>query len=220
MPSAPDADYYALLGIQAGANDQELRKAWRELAARWHPDRAGETATAMFQQLSAAYTVLSDPVARMAYDRRRRAAAPSSAAVPRSPAPTNAARPPTRPVPPAVMLSRLTGNLTTLLARGAVHLDETGFITLVLRETEAAQGGMVQVTLRVDQWCPACSGKQPSEPCGRCDGKRKVQELFSAWLAVPPGVNDGEELIPSAELPGMVERVRFRVSLRKHDRSV
>ena len=118
------------------------------------------------------------------------------------------------------MLSRLTGNLTTLLARGAVHLDEPGFITLVLRETEAAQGGMVQVTLRVDQWCPACSGKQPSASCNRCGGKRKVQELFSAWLAVPPGVNEEEQLIPSAELPGMVERVRFRVSLGKHVRSI
>src|SRR5947208_2497037 len=64
-------DYYALLEVQAGADGEALRVAWRRLAARWHPDRAGTAATARFQQLSAAYTVLSDPVARAAYDRRR-----------------------------------------------------------------------------------------------------------------------------------------------------
>src|SRR4051812_30080374 len=64
-------DYYALLEVQAGADGEALRLAWRRLAARWHPDRAGTAATARFQQLSAAYTVLSDPIARAAYDRRR-----------------------------------------------------------------------------------------------------------------------------------------------------
>src|SRR5215218_5241066 len=88
-------DYYALLGVHTNADEEELRKAWRQLAAQWHPDRAGHAATVRFQQLSAAYTVLSDPVARAAYDRRRRAAdfvdtppkrtAPAPA--PRSPSP-------------------------------------------------------------------------------------------------------------------------------------
>jgi hypothetical protein len=38
-----------------------------------------------------------------------------------------------------------------------------------------------------------------------------VDDLFSAWLAVPAGVLDGEILPPSAYLPGMVTRVLFRV---------
>jgi hypothetical protein len=38
-----------------------------------------------------------------------------------------------------------------------------------------------------------------------------VEELYSAWLAVPPGATDGEVLAPSVELPGMVEPLRFRV---------
>src|SRR3954471_9293709 len=71
MPVRPSDDYYALLGVEANADDDALRRAWRQLAARWHPDRAGAAATATFQQLSAAYTVLSDPAARAAYDRRR-----------------------------------------------------------------------------------------------------------------------------------------------------
>ena len=71
-------DYYALLGIDAEADGAELRRAWRRLALRWHPDRAGPGATATFQKILAAYTVLSDPVARAAYDRRRDDAAPGA----------------------------------------------------------------------------------------------------------------------------------------------
>src|SRR5262245_19534635 len=89
---APD-DYYVLLGIAVDADDAELQRAWRQLALRWHPDRAGAAATAIFQMLSEAYTVLSDPIARAAYDRRR-------GRVPRRPAVRPAAAPSRPPAPP------------------------------------------------------------------------------------------------------------------------
>jgi hypothetical protein len=104
-----------------------------------------------------------------------------------------------------------------LITRGAAHLEEEGLITLVLNEREAAQGGMVMVSMRVEVWCPACGGRERPEPamrCPRCKGERTVQELFSAWLGVPPGVKEGAVLTPSAELPGMVEPARFRVRMR------
>lgn len=44
-----------------------------------------------------------------------------------------------------------------------------------------------------------------------CGSKRTIDELFSAWLAVPPGVADGAVLKPSALLPGMIRPVSFRV---------
>ena len=72
---------------------------------------------------------------------------------------------------------------------------------------------MATVSMPVELWCPDCAGQAPSVECERCGGKRKVRELFSAWLAVPPGVTAGEELAPSVELPGMVTPVRFRVRL-------
>jgi hypothetical protein len=112
------------------------------------------------------------------------------------------------------MLSRLTGNLFSLLGRGAAELDEPGFIALVVSAAEAAQGGMARVSLHVDLWCPDCAAKEQSAGCARCGGSRKVEELFSAWLALRPGVAAGEVLTPSAELPGMVEPIRFRVRLR------
>ena len=211
MPSPPTDDYYALLGVHEGADGEELRRAWRQLASRWHPDRAGDGATATFQQLSAAYAVLSDPVARAAYDRRRRAPEPAGASGPTSAAapspPPRAARPPA----PGVLLTRISGALATLMACGVARDDEPGFITLVLRADEAAQGGMATVSMPVDLWCPGCAAQERSAGCPTCGGTRRVRELFSAWLAVPTGVTSGEVLAPSVELPGMVEPVRFRI---------
>ena len=71
MGEGPWDDYYALLGVDEDASGAALRHAWRRLAQRWHPDHAGPDTTAIFQKLAAAYAVLSDPIARAAYDRRR-----------------------------------------------------------------------------------------------------------------------------------------------------
>src|SRR3954470_6278207 len=72
MGSDPSEDYYSLLGVEIDIDRAQLRRVWRRLALRWHPDRAGPEATATFQKLSVAYAVLSDPIARAAYDRQRR----------------------------------------------------------------------------------------------------------------------------------------------------
>jgi len=207
-------DYYALLGIHAGADDDELRIAWRKLAAQWHPDRAGAEATGKFQQLSAAYAVLSDPIARAAYDRRYRAAYPDAARGERSSAakgkPQGGSA---RPAAPGIMLSRLSGPLASLLACGAVRIDDDDAITLVLSEAEAAQGGMASISMRVDVRCPNCSQQRTAATCTRCGGGRTVEEGYSAWLAIHPGSAAGEVVVPSAELPGMIEPVRFRVAI-------
>lgn len=215
MPVAPHEDYYAVLGVHAGANDEELRRAWRTLAAQYHPDRAGLGATPFFQRLSCAYEILSNPVARARYDRKRGHTSRAPTTTPKA-QPQPATTKPSRPEVPGVMLSRLSGSIVSLVARGAAHFDEPGYITLVFNQAEAAQGGMITISMRVDVWCPTCAATKPRPPtgCARCEGKGTVEELFSAWLAVPPGVTTGEMLTPSVELPGMVEPVRFRVQVR------
>ncbi len=72
---------------------------------------------------------------------------------------------------------------------------------------------MATIALRVDLRCPDCAAPTSPLPagCTRCGGNRLVEELFSAWIAVPPGIAEGELLAPSVELPGMVEPVKFRV---------
>ena len=206
MGAAAGDDYYALLGIDAGATGTELRRAWRRLALKWHPDRAGSGSKETFQKILAAYTVLADPVARAAYDRRRGIrprGAPGSSHVP--PATT-------RRSAPGVMLRRLSGPLNALLACGVVRQAEDDVLELFLNAQEAAEGGMVTISMRVPVRCPACAAGAAGS-CGRCGTTGVVDELFSAWLAVPPEVADGAVLTPSALLPGIVRPVSFRVRL-------
>ena len=125
------ADLYALLGIAPTAAHADLRRAWRRLALRWHPDRAGTDSTATFQKIQAAYAVLSDPVSRAAYDRR------------------HATKPAVRGRTPAVMLSRFCGNLNGLLACGYAIRTPGDIIELFFTADEASTGGMITIAMRV-----------------------------------------------------------------------
>ena len=179
--------------------------AWQRLALQWHPDRAGSAATATFRRIAAAYAVLSDPLARAAYNWRR-GVSPKSVVVPAASVPPTAT--PRRA--PAVMLHRLSGPLNALLACGVARHAGGDVIELFLNDEEVSEGGMVTISMYVAIRCPGCAAEAASS-CARCGQKRTVDELFSAWLAVRPGVADGTVLTPSAMLPGMVRPVSFRV---------
>jgi molecular chaperone DnaJ len=203
MGRSGGVSYYELLGVDPRITPGELRRAWRRIALQWHPDRAGPTATSKFQKLASAYAVLSDPAARAAYDRRL--------GIPRRAERAQRADDPVTPRAPAVMLSRLTGSLDSLVARGMARQLAAGLIDLYIDEAEAAQGGMAMVSMYVDVRCPSCKEDAAAPSCGRCGGRHQVRELFSAWLALPPGAADGVILTPSVMLKGMLFPVHFRL---------
>lgn len=68
---ASKADYYELLGVSRDIGAEELKKAYRKAALRYHPDRnpGDKAAEEKFKELSEAYQVLSDPEKRSQYDR-------------------------------------------------------------------------------------------------------------------------------------------------------
>src|SRR5512133_3288293 len=70
-------DYYVVLGIRPSEPAAGVRAAFRDLARRYHPDRAGPAAARFFQELVEAYYVLSDPERRASYDRGLEHAVPS-----------------------------------------------------------------------------------------------------------------------------------------------
>lgn len=62
-------DYYKTLGIPKSANEEEIKKAYRRMALRFHPDKNKDAnAEEKFKEIAEAYEVLSDPKKRAVYD--------------------------------------------------------------------------------------------------------------------------------------------------------
>lgn len=71
MMMATRRDYYEILGVQRTASAEEIRRAYRKLAAKYHPDRnpGDQEALEKFKEASEAFDVLSNPETRQRYDR-------------------------------------------------------------------------------------------------------------------------------------------------------
>jgi DnaJ-class molecular chaperone len=68
----PSRDLHAILGASKATSDEDLRKLFRKLAVKWHPDKATPSQrdehARTFEEISRAYKILTDPLERRIYD--------------------------------------------------------------------------------------------------------------------------------------------------------
>jgi molecular chaperone DnaJ len=165
---AAKRDYYEVLGVSRNADAEELKKAFRRLALKYHPDRnAGDPEAAeKFKEITEAYDVLSDPEKRQRYDRYGHAG-------------LEGVRMPDFSNPQSAF--DLFGDLFSDLfggsrLRSGPRAGRDLLYELELSLPEAARGCKRTLTFPREELCPDCrgSGSQPGTrpaPCRYCRGQ-------------------------------------------------
>ncbi len=206
-------DYYRVLGVSRSAQPEEIKKAYRQLARKHHPDvnPNNRSAEEQFKRVQEAYDVLSDPEKRARYDRYGSMwqHAPPPGAAPH-PAPGQSAR----GGPNVVDLDgsegiNLEDILNSMFGRGAgarsarqpfgtqsaSPAEDVEFYLDITLE-EALQGGPKRFMVMLEDMCTDCAGtgrtKGPRpQHCPKCAGKGRMEAPRSGQIRIPPGAWDG-----------------------------
>jgi molecular chaperone DnaJ len=228
MRDGPHEDYYALLRVARTATAAELRRSYRLLALRYHPDRAGPEATEMFQRIARAYAILSDNRSRRAYDGSTRASSPRpGATVPGSRRDQNDGqyagmggrvgwRVSKREAPIPDLLMRLSGRLEELIAQGVAQHAADGAIELHITRAEAVSGGTATLDAAVPVPCPTCGGSAQRYVlwCRRCEYVGSIVDHVTFRFQIPPWAADGTSFSFASDPTGATAPLRLRLRIR------
>jgi molecular chaperone DnaJ len=203
-------DYYDVLGVAPDAGADEIKRAYRQLARRYHPDISGDDRTAAFVEAVRAYEILNDPRRRLAYDQVRS---------------SRASQPTVRDSHADWLADEVAidfPSVSDLLDRmrhsffgGAVIGDLSAEI--VLNAFEAMHGTVVPLGVPVRRTCPHCGGRGETweEWCSLCAGCGDIGGFHEVELRVPAGVREGARfrfsVMPSGAPHTIVD---IRISIR------
>ena len=202
-------NYYVVLGISRGSDLEKIKKAYRSIAKKHHPDvSAGRESKERFMEIREAYETLSDETRRREYDEAL-AREGSSLRVRRVPEIVQA-----RTSRWTEMEDRfssfadeiLEGFLPGFFDRPAHRRHEKDlFLELILSPEEAASGGLFPIDIPVVEACPECgkSGRLESFFCPRCNGYGRIHSERTFSLSMPPNVSHGTEIQLSLEDIGL-----------------
>ena len=199
---APQKDYYRVLGVAEAATADEIKKAYRRLAKKHHPDAnpGNKAAGEKFKEISEAYSVLSVPAKRKQYDRLRKFGAFAGMGGGRQ---RGASRPPGGGGGGATFEEFDFGGLGGLgdlfssifgekrEEQGRAEAVET-VVTIPFRV--AALGGKVPVVVPVTEPCGTCrgSGAAPGAQlttCSECHGSGQVSFGYGGFAVKRPCPN-------------------------------
>jgi molecular chaperone DnaJ len=201
-------DYYDVLGVSPDAGADEIKRAYRQLARRYHPDISGDDRGAAFLEVSRAYEVLRDPLRRGSYDARLGAGSATAGHG--------------RAEWLADEIAIDFPSVASLLDRmrhaffGAVTLECLS-AEIAVSPHEAFFGTTVPLGIPLRRTCPRCGGRGETwdEWCLECGGDGEVAARHDMQLRVPAGVREGERFRFSVIPPGAPATVvEVRISIR------
>ncbi len=207
-------DYYKILQIDPHADETTIKRAYRKLARRYHPDVGGKGNEERFKEINEAYQVLSNRQKRAEYDRLRMGYANRA---------SQSWGPGFRRVRTERARSQDAEDWTSLFEDlfgaggwtstngtppGATQVPEQQ-VSIGLEDV--ARGTQVTLTVESMEPCPNCRGT--SVECPRCGGLGSVTAPKNFTVKIPPGVPDGAVL-------RVGEHARLRVAVRDHPRFV
>jgi len=183
-------DHYTLLGLRRDASLDEIKKAYRQLAMRHHPDRTQNNPqdTEIFKAVAVAFTTLSNPDRRAEYDRLLAAAERRT---------TNPRARGTRATTSDFRRQHTPfGDILEEFFQGwdgwPLEQDDR-VLEITLTNQEAKTGVTVPVDIPWKDRCPLCqgSGLAPFSICSGCRGSGSTQGSRRITLNIPSGVASG-----------------------------
>lgn len=196
-------DPYDVLGVGRNASEAEIKKAYRRLARKHHPDvnPSDASAASRFQEIAAAYDVLRDPARRQRYDRTGELGD----------------EPPPPPEQPFGGVSgagapggrsgnfRWSGDFSDLFSEifsgsqgfaANIEEDEDSAAPLTISFRDAVLGGTVTFRARLPRRCTTCggTGRSGRNVCPSCHGARVLIEDEKLSVRIPAGVATGSKI--------------------------
>jgi molecular chaperone DnaJ len=204
-------DHYTLLGLGRDASLDEIKKAYRHLAMRHHPDRTQNNPhdTEIFKAVAVAFATLSNPERRAEYDRLLAAAERRNAKTRSQRTRTTTSDRRRQNTPFGDILEEFFQGWD----RWPLERDDR-VLEITLTSQEAKMGATVPVDIPWKDQCPLCqgSGLAPFSICSRCRGSGYTHGSRRLTLNIPSGVASGttQRLCLANNHLNIVVRVKVR----------
>jgi DnaJ-class molecular chaperone len=202
-------DYYIVLGVSRGANLDKIKKAYRTVAKKYHPDISpSEENRKRFMEIKEAYETLSDVTKRKNYDQalERKGSQLRTTKVPDIIESRRSIFDEVERVFSSAADDFFEGFLPGFfdLEKGKIR-EKDLFFEAILSPGEAAKGGLFPITVPVIETCPRCgkTGFWEDFFCPICHGYGRVESEREFSLSIPPNVRHGTKIRLSMEDIGL-----------------